>query len=162
MQEGIGVQLTGGMPEPEETTAPQDIMEVMNGDTPGIEPNIGLAPDTDEYPDIPEPEDKTVSDFLKGNTREQDELYCDYKCRLWWEGRLRKQYFQGRSIWIGRDKGEARNPERRLRDSKKAIQKREERERVDAIRETQGKLEAKDVECRNRKLKRAFLEACNK
>ncbi len=37
----------------------------------------------------------SIGDFI-GNTRQDNELYCDYKCRLYWENLIRKRYLQGR------------------------------------------------------------------
>lgn len=33
--------------------------------------------------------------------RDSNELYCDYKCRMWWVNRLIKHYMKGRPIWQG-------------------------------------------------------------
>jgi hypothetical protein len=31
--------------------------------------------------------------------RHDNELYCDYKCRMWWMDRIKKRYLQGYAIW---------------------------------------------------------------
>jgi len=31
--------------------------------------------------------------------RNDNELYCDYKCRMWWVNRLKKHYLKGKPIW---------------------------------------------------------------
>ena len=89
--------------------------------------------------ETPNTEVPKASDYLAGNIRQDNELYCDFKCRLHWEKRLTKQYFKGHQIWVGRDRGEARNPERRLRDSKLKIKKNEYNERVRKYQESMGK-----------------------
>lgn len=33
--------------------------------------------------------------------RRDNELYCDYKCRMWWVNRIKKFYLKGRPIWKG-------------------------------------------------------------
>lgn len=33
--------------------------------------------------------------------RQYNELYCDYKCRMWWVHRLINHYLKGRPIWQG-------------------------------------------------------------
>lgn len=41
-------------------------------------------------------EEQTIISDLIGNTRQEGELYCDYRCRLYWENLIRKRYLQGR------------------------------------------------------------------
>ena len=65
-------------------------------------------------PDVPK-----ASDYMIGNTREEGELYCDYRARLYWEGRLKKRYFKGRAIWIGKECGPMYNTDRMTRTNKK-------------------------------------------
>ena len=31
--------------------------------------------------------------------RETNELYCDYKCRMFWVNRLKKHYLKGMAVW---------------------------------------------------------------
>ena len=38
---------------------------------------------------------KSIIGDLIGNIRQPGELYCDYKCRLYWENLIRKRYLQG-------------------------------------------------------------------
>lgn len=33
--------------------------------------------------------------------RREGELYCDYRCRLWWVNRILKHYLKGRVVWPG-------------------------------------------------------------
>ena len=108
--------------------------------------------------ETPNTEIPKALDYLAGNTRQDGELYCDYKCRLFWEKQLHKRYLKGKSIWIGRDRGEIRNMDRLTRTSRKS-------RKVDArkeLRSEQGKLAPEDVRCWNRKRKRQFIEACDK
>ena len=39
------------------------------------------------------------SDIDITSKRQDNELYCDYKCRMWWVHRITKRYLQGRPIW---------------------------------------------------------------
>ena len=41
-------------------------------------------------------EEETIIGELIGNTRQEGEIYCDYRCRLYWENLIRKRYLQGR------------------------------------------------------------------
>ena len=83
------------------------------------------------YEAPPKPEINTVSDILQGNTRQEGELYCDYRARMYWEGRVKKQYFAGKTVWIGKERGEIHNIDRLTRTNKKRrkIEAREERKR---------------------------------
>jgi hypothetical protein len=130
--------------------------------TPTPKEETELSPSGEFVETEEQQQDVKASDFLKGNTRQEGELYCDYKARLYWEKMLSKQYFGGRTIWVGAQRGEARNPERRLRDSKKKLRKNAQKERVRLIREAQGVLTPEQVKCLNRKRKKAFIRACEK
>lgn len=80
-----------------------------------------------------------LSDVLDGNIRQENELYCDYRCRLFWEKYLRKQYLNGRTIWKSRERGEARNMERKNRNSKLRRKKDAYNARLRELSEQQGK-----------------------
>jgi hypothetical protein len=108
------------------------------------------------------PENKKTSDFFIGNIRQEGELYCDYRCRLYWENYLKKRYISGRSIWDSATRGEVRNMDRRNRNSKARIKKDRYNERVHKIRETQGVRTPNQVKSLNRERKKFFKEACNK
>ena len=44
-------------------------------------------------------EEKSFFDGIDMNPkRGENELYCDYRCRLWWVKRLTKFYLKGRPI----------------------------------------------------------------
>ena len=108
--------------------------------------------------ETPNPQTPKASDYLAGNVRPDSELYCDFKCRLHWEKKLLKQYLHGRSVWVGRDRGEARNPERRLRDSKTKIRKNAYNERVRKYQESMGIRTIKELNTTKR-IKKELLEA---
>jgi hypothetical protein len=116
-----------------------------------------------EQVEVVDPQQATVSDYILGNTRLEGELYCDYKCRLYWEKILSKRYHAGRQIWNSRQQGEIRNTEKITGErklSKSRIKKDNQKERVRKIREAQGVLTPDEVKCLNRKRKKAFLRAC--
>jgi hypothetical protein len=124
----------------------------------GIEPEMyNPNPYEKEYSTTPQPTPQ-ASDYLLGNERQEGELYCDYRARMYWQDLLKKQYFAGRQIWVGKDRGEIHNMERLNRTSRK-LRKVEERK---AKKVEQGKRAPKDVKCRNKKSKRQFMEACKK
>ena len=59
-----------------------------------------------EIPQGPQPEKRVMpkSGFDEINlnpVRGARELYCDYKCRMWWANRIIKYYLKGRVIWPG-------------------------------------------------------------
>ena len=41
------------------------------------------------------------SDINITSKREPNELYCDYRCRMWWVNRITKHYLKGRPVWYG-------------------------------------------------------------
>ncbi len=92
-----------------------------------------------DAPPVPtKPEDVLLSDHLKGNKRLEGELYCDYRCRLWWENLAIKQYSAGRTIWIGKERGPMYNLDRVDRSSKTRNKKDAYNDRIDEIHNNQG------------------------
>ncbi len=100
------------------------------------------------------PEKAKVSDYYIGNIRQEGELYCDYKCRLYWENKLMKQYLHGKTMWEGKGRTMV-NLERKRRVSKKRTQKDAQIERKQALSESQGKRTPEQVRYWNRKRKQA-------
>lgn len=59
---------------------------------PNAKPEVPAKPPVDEKPSAFEGIDMSPA-------RQANELYCDYKCRLWWIKRLVKFYLNGKPIW---------------------------------------------------------------
>lgn len=110
---------------------------------------------------VAEPKEPKATDYITGIIRQEGELYCDYRCRLYWEQQLLKRYLAGRSIWVGDQRGEARNPMRKHRDSKQRLKKNDQSERKQAIRESQGKRTA-DTLNTTRKARKRMKELVGK
>ncbi len=111
----------------------------LSGDQVGrTEEGIEYVYETDKPPVAPEPKDMKISEHLKGPVREEDEIFCDYRCRLWWEKMAMKQYMGGRTIWIGSEKGPAHSTDRMERSNKQRNRRDARKEYIKGVREAQG------------------------
>lgn len=98
-----------------------------------------------EYTPLEQPEQQEIdlskvrlSDHMKGPVRLEDELFCDYRCRLWWEKLALKQYQGGKTIWVGAQKGPMYNIEKSQRSNKGRNKKDAYNQRVEDLRKEQG------------------------
>jgi hypothetical protein len=135
-----------GTPTPADRNA-----ETLSG---GVLPEGEIVVESQE---VQEDREALASEYILGNVQLENELYCDYRCRRWWENQLLKRYLKGRTIWKASDRGEVRNPKRNSRDSKLRRKKDAQLERVQDIRQAQGILTPEQVKSWNRKAKKKFI-----
>lgn len=85
-----------------------------------------------------DPKDVKASDYIRGPAREDNEIYCDYMARKYWENLVLRQYLGGRTVWNSTERGEMRNMDRNDRPHRGTLKKERRKVYLDEIRKKQG------------------------